>query len=64
MVISGRALGIEGYRFEARKGNDSLIVREFPSACPAGALSKDFPVLARQMCAIIIAEAAASGGVA
>ena len=64
MVISGRALGTEGYRFEARKGNESFVVREFAGRRPEGGLSKQFEALARQMGAIIIAEAGTKSGVA
>jgi hypothetical protein len=30
MVISGRSLGVDGYRFEARKGNESFAISDFP----------------------------------
>ena len=39
MVISGRAMGSEGYRFEARKGNENFIIRDFQGAQPAGTLA-------------------------
>lgn len=54
MVISGRAMGTEGYRFEARKGNETFVVREFPGAQPAGKLNAQFDALARQMGALIV----------
>jgi hypothetical protein len=54
MVISARALGTEGYRFEARKGNDTFVVREFKGGQPAGSLAAHFTALALQMGALAI----------
>lgn len=48
MVISGRSMGSEGYRFEARRGPDSFVVREFASAQVAGAIGAQFTELAQQ----------------
>ena len=55
MVISGRAMGTEGYRFEARKGNETFIVRDFRGVQPAGFLASKFTALAQQMGALAIA---------
>ncbi len=58
MVISGRAMGSEGYRFEARKGNDTFIIRDFQGAQPAGALASKFTALAKQIGALVITSEA------
>ena len=55
MVISGRAMGTEGYRFEARKGNETFIVRDFRGVQPAGLLASKFMALAQHMGALAIA---------
>jgi len=54
MVISGRALGSEGYRFEARKGNESFVVRDFRGNQTPGLLDREFTALALQMGALVI----------
>jgi hypothetical protein len=60
MVISGRALGTDGYRFEARKGNDSFVVGNFPGASAPGSLARKFLSLAHQVGAIsLVGEAQA-----
>ncbi len=56
MTISARSTG-DGYRFEARKGNETFVVREFVGAQPVGSLSTKFTVLAQQMGALVISEA-------
>ena len=58
MVISGRAMGSEGYRFEARKGNETFIIRDFQGAQPAGALASKFTALAKQIGALVITSEA------
>jgi len=58
MVISGRAMGSEGYRFEARKGNESFIIRDFQGTQPAGALISKFTALAKQIGALAITSEA------
>ncbi len=52
MVVSGRAMGTEGYRFEARKGNESFVVSDFRGAQPPGALAQRFTALAQQFGAL------------
>jgi hypothetical protein len=54
MVISGRAMGSEGYRFEARKGNEAFIIRDFQGPQPAGTLASKFTALAKQIGALAI----------
>jgi hypothetical protein len=54
MVISGRGMGTEGYRFEARKGNETFVVRDFQGPQPDGSLAAKFTELARQMGALVI----------
>jgi hypothetical protein len=58
MVISGRAMGTEGYRFEARKGNETFIIRDFQGTLPAGALASKFTALAKQIGALVITSEA------
>ncbi len=52
MVISGRAMGLDGYRFEARKGNESFVVSDFPGIDPGVSLTAKFLALAQRMSAI------------
>jgi hypothetical protein len=54
MVISGRSMGGDGYRFEARKGGDSFVLSEFGGGQLPGALEEKFIALARQMGATIL----------
>jgi hypothetical protein len=56
MVIAGRALGTDGYRFEARKGNESFVVSEFPAREGTGPLIEQFKALAQRMGAIVTAQ--------
>ena len=58
MTISGRSLGSDGYRFEARKGNETFVVQDFKGAQPAGSLAGKFTVLAQQMGALVFSEEA------
>jgi hypothetical protein len=55
MVISGRGLGTDGYRFEARKGNETFVVGDFPGAQAGVSLTPQFLALADKMGAIAIA---------
>jgi len=57
MVISGRASHHEGYRFEARMGNESFIVRDFLGTQPQGKLAAQFTAMAQQMGAVVAGEA-------
>ena len=54
MVISGRSMGAEGYRFEARKGNDTFVLQDFPHAQSASVLAAKFKSLAQQIGALVI----------
>jgi hypothetical protein len=47
----------DGYRFEARKGTETFVVRDFVGSQPAGALASKFTALAKQMGALVISEA-------
>lgn len=58
MVLSGRAMGTDGYRFEARKGNENFVVRDFKGTQPGGLLLAKFEALARQMGALTITSEA------
>ena len=54
MVISGRAMGADGYRFECRKGNETFLVRDFKGTQAPGLLDARFTALAVQIGAIAI----------
>jgi hypothetical protein len=53
MVISGRAMGA-GYRFEARKGIETFVVRDFTGPQAAGSLATKFTTLAQQVGALAL----------
>lgn len=55
MTISARSTG-DGYRFEARKGTESFIIKDFAGSQPAGSLSEKFTALARSMGALALSE--------
>jgi hypothetical protein len=55
MTISGRSMG-DGFRFEARKGTETFVVRDFTGAQSAGTLAAKFAALAQQMGALVITE--------
>ena len=54
MVIAGRSMGTDGYRFEARKGSESFVVRDFPAGRAAGSVLEAFLELARQIGASLV----------
>lgn len=54
MVISGRASGVDGYRFEARRGNETFIVSDFIGTQATGALAAKFLSMAQQMGAVVV----------
>ncbi|HJV95892.1 MAG TPA: hypothetical protein VJ608_07635 [Albitalea sp.] len=54
MVISGRSLGLDGYRFEARKGNESFVISDFPGIHPGISLTAKFIALAERMGAVSV----------
>jgi hypothetical protein len=57
MVISCRSTGgNSGYRFEARKGNESFIVAEYPGISPEGLLAAKFAELTQQVGAVAMAK--------
>jgi hypothetical protein len=58
MTISGRSLGSDGYRFEARKGNETFVVQDFKGVQPVGSLAVKFKMLAQQMGALVLSEEA------
>jgi len=61
MVISGRSMGAEGYRFEARKGNESFVLQDFTGAQSAATLAAKFKSLAQQVGAVVIGGEAYPG---
>jgi hypothetical protein len=58
MVISGRASVSDGYRFEARKGNESFVVSDFVGSLKPAALTDKFLLLAAQMGAVVVPSTA------
>jgi hypothetical protein len=57
IVISARSSGADGCRFEARKGNETFVVSDFPKELPKGALLTKFMALAQQMGAVTVGAA-------
>jgi hypothetical protein len=64
MVISGRALGGEGYRFEARKGTETFVIKDFRNAQAAGVLAARFTALAQQVGALALTDEPLGAGAA
>ncbi len=58
MVISGRSMGGDAYRFEARKGNESFVVSDFPGRHGRTDLVAEFMALAERVGAVIVARPA------
>ena len=58
MVISGRSMGTESFRFEARKGNESFVVQDFAGARRLGELAQAFTALSLKMNAIVVSSEA------
>jgi len=58
LVISGRALGTDAYRFEARKGNESFVVSEFPGLAAGISLVDQFMALSTRLGAVVAAAPA------
>ncbi|NRF71496.1 hypothetical protein HLB44_31365 [Aquincola sp. S2] len=54
VVITGRASGANGYSFEARKGNETFVMSDFPKPLPSGALLNHFLAMAKQMGAVVV----------
>ena len=55
IVITARSSGAEGgCRFEARKGNETFVMSDFPKELPKGALLTKFLDLAKQMGAVVV----------
>lgn len=52
LVISGRSRGAQGYSFEARKGNETFTVVDFPAAEAGVSLADKFGELAQRLDAI------------
>ena len=57
IVITARASGTNGYRFEAKNGNETFVMSDFPKGLPEGAMLTKFLALAQQMGAITVAAA-------
>ena len=54
MVISARGMGTDGYRFEARKGGDTFVIKDFRGAQPPGSVASLFTALAQQVGAVML----------
>jgi hypothetical protein len=52
LVIVGRTMGAEGYRFEARKSGDNFVVKDIPGNPSAALVLEQFLMLARQFGAL------------
>ena len=52
LVISGRSFGSQGYRFEARKGNETFTVVDFTGTDATVSLADKFGELAQRLGAI------------
>jgi hypothetical protein len=57
-VISGRASYPEGYRFEARVGNETFILCDYPGTHTQGVLVARFLAMAQQMGALTVGSPA------
>jgi hypothetical protein len=57
IVITGRSSGTAGYRFEAKNGNETFVLSDFPKELPEGALLVKFLALAQQMGAVAMGPA-------
>jgi len=58
MVIAGRGAGgsdLDGYRFEARRGNETFIVSDILGKQTPAALAARFLSMAQQMGAVVVA---------
>ncbi len=61
LVIVGRTMGAEGYRFEARKSGDNFVIRDVPGNPSAALMAEQFAMLARQFGAVATQGAAVPG---
>jgi hypothetical protein len=52
LVISGRSFGAQGYRFEARKGNETFTVVDFTGTDATASLAGPFRDMAQRLGAI------------
>ena len=57
MVVSGRSMGADGYRFEARRGAENFVIRDFPGAQATALLTAQFGLLIEQFVAVSFAAA-------
>lgn len=53
-VVSGRSTGVDSYRFEVRKGNESFIVTEHSGIQAPGVLTERFRSMAQQFGAVVV----------
>ena len=61
LVIVGRTLGADGYRFEARKSGDNFVIRDVPGDPSPTLVAEQFAMLARQFGAVTTQGAAMPG---
>jgi len=53
MVISGRSMGDDGFRFEARRGSESFVMQAFNKTQASRSLEAEFKALASRLGAVV-----------
>ena len=61
LVIAGRTMGAEGFRFEARRSGDNFVIKDVPGNPSPALVAEQFAMLARQFGAMNAQGAAAPG---
>lgn len=61
LVIAGRAMGADGYRFEARRSGDNFVIKDVPGNPSPALLAEQFAMLARQFGAVATQGATVPG---
>lgn len=56
LVIAGRAMGADGYRFEARRSGDNFVIKDVPGNPSAPVLAEQFNLIARRFGAMGASE--------
>ena len=59
LVIVGRSMGAEGYRFEARRSGDNFVIADLPGDPSPALVAEQFAMLARQFAAVTAERAVA-----
>jgi len=58
LVIVGRTMGADGYRFEARRSGDNFVIKDVPGNPSPALVAEQFAMLARQFGAVTAQGAA------